>query len=117
MGRFGAYYLPEWVWLKQNDVTLFTKWFPLATELGGQQGSFAWNWAPGFILDGRFSTGGFFDLNFDEKEGRRRTQLVTEVQLRYRLVGNLHALAEYRYNEFLVKDKESGWGLGVQYRF
>lgn len=117
VGRFGLYYAAPWAWLKQLDLTLFTKWFPLGTEPSRRQGSFAWNWAPRYILDGRFSTGGFWDLNFDEKEGRYRPQIVSDVQLRYRLIGNLNALLEYRYSEFFEKDKAAGWGLGFQYRF
>lgn len=117
VGRFGAYYAAPWSWLKRLDLTLFTKWFPVGTEPSRRQGSFAWNWAPRTILDGRFSTGGFWDMNFNEIDGSYRPQIVSEIQFRYRLVGNVNALLEYRYNEFLIKDKESGLGLGVQYRF
>ncbi len=117
VGRFGAFYTPRWPWLKKADLFLYTKWFPLGTEPSRRQGSVAWNWTPHYLLEGRFSTGGFFDLNFDEKEGHRRGQIVSDTQLRYRLIGNVHALVEYRYNQFAVKDKESGWGLGLQYRF
>lgn len=38
---------------------------------------------------------------------------VTEHQLGIRIIGQLHAVAEYRINEYLP-DK-SGWGLGIQY--
>ena len=117
VGRFGTFYQPHWEFLKKTDLWLMTKWFPLGTNAGARQGSVAWNWAPHQILDGRFSTGGFFDLNFDEKEGHHRPQTVSEVQLRYRLVGNLQGVLEYRYNQFLAKDQETGWGLGLQYRF
>ena len=98
VGRFGTFYQPHWEFLKKTDLWLMTKWFPLGTNAGARQGSVAWNWAPHQILDGRFSTGGFFDLNFDEKEGHYRPQKVSEVQLRYRLVGNLQGVLEYRYN-------------------
>lgn len=116
-GRVGLYYAAPWAWLKSWDLVLFTKWFPVGTEPSRRQGSLAWNWAPRYVLGGRASTGGFVDLNFDEKEGRYRPQVVSEIQFRYRLLGNLNALLEYRYNEFLVKDREQGLGLGFQYRF
>ena len=115
--RFGLYYQPDWAWLKKQDLWLFTKWFPIGTEPAARQGSFAWNWAPKNILWGRFSTGGFYDINFDEKEGHTRPQVVTEVQLRYRIVKNTHLFREAKYNQFLEKDKETGLGAGLQYYF
>ncbi len=117
VGRFGAFYQPHWDVLKRMDLWLMTKWFPLGTNASTRQGSVAWNWAPHNILDGRFSTGGFFDLNFTEQDGHHRPQSVSETQLRYRLVGHLNAVLEYRFNEFLAKDQTSGWGLGLQYKF
>jgi len=117
VGRFGLYYQPNWEILKKLDLTFSTKWFPLATNPARRQGSFAWNWTPGYMLDGRFSSGGFFDFNFDRRGSDYRGQMVSDTQFRYRLIGNLNALLEFRYNEFLIKDKEIGWGLGVQYLF
>lgn len=117
VGRFGLYYQPKWNFLKKFDLAFSTKWFPVATDNSRRQGSFSWNWTPRYLLDGRFSTGGFFDFNFDEHDGDYRGQIVSDTQFRYRLIGNLNALLEFRYNEFLTKDKEMGWGLGLQYLF
>lgn len=118
-GRFGVYYIPDLDWLKENHLFIMTKWFPLATDSAGVQGSFAWNWAPAYILEGRFSTGGFFDMNFNQSNARSHDnmKIVSETQLRYRVLGDLYFLLEYRFNEFFVSGKEHGWGIGAQYKF
>lgn len=117
LGRFGLYYEPKFKLLEKADLWLFTKWFPVSTTNGARQGSFAWNWAPRHLLWSRFSTGGFFDLNFSESGGKYRPQLVTEIIFRYRLLGDVYATLEYKYNEFLSKDQETGWAFGLQYFF
>jgi hypothetical protein len=116
-GRFGLFYQPSFEVLKRADLWLYTKWFPIGTHDGTRQAAFAWNWTPRYLFDGRFSTGGFFDLNFNEADGHYRPQAVSEIQLRYRLLGNLNAVAEYRLNEFLEKDQSTGWAFGAQYAF
>ena len=59
------------------------------------------------------SAGGFFDLNYDA--GPRGVILVTEQQLRLQLKKGLHAIVEFRVNEFLNDDY--GIAPGIQYRF
>ncbi len=117
VGRFGAYYAPTWAWLKKIDLVMQTKWFPIGTEESRRQGSLGWNWTPRYILDGRFSMGGFYDLNFNEVDGEYRKQTVSDTSFRFRLLGNLNAIVKYRYNQFLSKDQESGWSIGALYRF
>ena len=116
-GRFGAFYQPSFDFLKQWNLWLYTKAFPIGTDPGRRQVAFAWNWTPHYLLEGRFSTGGFVDVNFAEQEGNFRPQTVSEIQLRYRLIGNLNAVLEYRLNKFLVKDQSTGWAIGMQYLF
>lgn len=53
---------------------------------------------------------GFIDHNID---GSKHT-LVTEHQVGYRMVDQLHIVAEYRFNGYLNKDR-SGVGFGLQY--
>jgi len=50
------------------------------------------------------------DMNYDGQ-----TTWVTEHQIGLRLVDQLHAVAEFRYNDFRPKGLRSGWGLGLQY--
>lgn len=116
-GRFGAFYQPAWNFLKQWDLWLYTKAFPVGTNDGTRQVAFAWNWTPHYLLEGRFSTGGFVDVNYAEQADGFRPKAVSEIQLRYRLIGNLNAVLEYRLNKFLTKDQATGWAVGAQYQF
>lgn len=63
------------------------------------------------LLDNRVYIGGFGDHTFG---GPDDPALVTENQLGVRLVDNLHAVAEYRRNEYR-KGKENGLGIGLEY--
>lgn len=117
LGRVGLFYIPQWDWLKQHNVTLFFKGFPYETDGQGGQMSFAWNLRFPDILDGRFSMGGFLDINIDSGARDNKTNVVADHQFRYRLVDGLHLLIELRYNEFLGANRDFGVGFGVQHQF
>lgn len=114
-GRAGVYYQPKSSWLKENNLFLFFKGFPVESNGNVRQASFAWNLTFPNLVDGRFSMGGFADWNFNSG-AQKDTNLVSDTQFRFRLIENLSLLIEYRRNDFLVNN-ESGTGLGLQYRF
>jgi hypothetical protein len=117
VGRAGVSYDPTWLILNEHDLFLTFKAFPVESNGHGYQLSVAWDKRFPDWLGGRFSTGGWFDANFDGGPGHDQINLLSEVQFRYRLVGGLHALTELKYNELLADDDEWGVGVGVQYRF
>ncbi len=117
VGRAGVSYDPTWLILNEHDLFLTFKAFPVESDGHGYQLSVAWDKRFPDWLGGRFSTGGFFDANFDGGPGHDEINLVSEVQIRYRLIGELHALTEVKYNEFLGDDDDWGVGVGFQYRF
>ena len=117
LGRLGIFVKPSWQWLKDNDMFLFFKIFGYETDGHGGQASFAWNKKFPCILDGRFSAGGFFDANFNTGAGNAQTKIVSDTQIRYRLIDGLHLLMEFRYNQFLGSQNDFGIGSGIQYRF
>ena len=119
IGRFGVYYAPKLEFLSpttgiwSGPGRIAFKVFPLETDGRGGQFSFNWHKRLDNVADGRISAGGFFDLNYDA--GPRGVILVTEHQLRLRLTEGLHAIVEFRVNEFLNDDY--GIAPGIQYRF
>jgi len=117
IGRLGANYIARWDWLKKMDLDLGFKIFPIETDGHGWQGSFCWEKKFPKILDGKFSMGGFFDINFDSGPSDDETNVVTETQFRYKLTENLEALVEYRFNEFKPSNEEQGLGIGLKYKF
>jgi hypothetical protein len=48
-------------------------------------------------------------------EDPRQTRFMTEHQLGLRLLGGLHAVAEYRHTPFAVPENQNGVALGLQY--
>lgn len=117
IARLGFFYLPQSPFIKNHDAFLFFKVFPYESDGRGIQVSFAWNKNFPRIWDGRFSAGGFCDFNFKSGATGERTVIVTEHQLRVRVVEQLYVIAEARLNEFLGDDRDYGTGFGVQYRF
>ena len=117
IGRFGVNYIARWDWLKKMDLNLAFKAFPIETDGHGWQGSFCWEKKFPKIFDGRFSMGGFFDINFDSGANDNETNVVTETQARYKLTENLEALVEFRFNEYKVASQEQGLGIGMKYKF
>ena len=117
LGRFGLNYIARWDWLKDIDLSLYFKAFPLETDGHGGQVSFSWNKKFPKILDGRFSMGGFFDLNFNSGSKDDEMNVVSDTQFRYRLIDNLEALVEFRFNEYKVASQEHGFGIGLKYKF
>lgn len=67
------------------------------------------------ILSGRFSLGRAVDGKLED--GRESDATATDWQLRARVFGRLHALAEFRFHEFLKPNQDLGLGLGVRYDF
>ena len=121
IGRFGFYWKPEISnlvprqgWLA-GDARMGFKIFPLETDSRGWQASMNWNKKFDSILDGRFSAGGFLDLNFNAGPSENDLIIITEHQVRYRLVDGLHLITEFRLNEFLASD--FGIAPGIQYRY
>ncbi len=117
IGRLGVNYIARWDWLKKVDLNLGFKAFPIETDGHGWQGSFCWEKKFPSILDGRFSMGGFFDINFDSGPSDNETNVVSETQFRYKLTENLEALVEFRFNEYKVASQEHGLGIGMKYKF
>lgn len=118
LGRFGFNYIARWDWLKDIGLTLYFKAFPIETDGHGSQVSFAWDKRFPGILDGRFSMGGFFDTNFDSGPKDDATNIVSDTQFRFRLIDDLEALVEFRFNEFKgSSSKEQGLGIGLKYKF
>ncbi|MFH1615503.1 MAG: hypothetical protein ABIG61_10535 [Planctomycetota bacterium] len=117
IGRVGVNYTARWDWLKKMDLDLAFKVFPIETDGHGWQGSFCWEKKFPKIFDGRFSMGGFFDINFDSGANDNETNIITETQARYKLTENLEALVEFRFNEYLVASQEHGLGIGLKYKF
>ena len=117
IGRFGLNYIARWDWLKKMDLNLGFKAFPIETDGHGGQVSFGWEKKFPKLFDGRFSMGGFFDLNFDSGANDDETNIVTDTQFRYKLTENLEALVEFRFNEYLVASQEHGLGIGMKYKF
>lgn len=117
LGRFGLFYMPTFDWLKEHSLFVLIKGFPIETDKKGGQISLALNKSFPNILGGRISIGGFVDFNFDSGLTEDETNVLTEWQLRVRVLGGLHAIAEVRLNQFLLSDQDLGVGLGVQYRF
>jgi len=112
VGRLGVFYTPTSEFLKQRQLFLTFKTF-IYNSNDGWQGSFAWNKEYADWLDGRVSTGGFFDVNVFSG----RTVIVSDSQIRYRLIDGFHCLLELRYNGFRPAGKDFGAGIGAQYRF
>lgn len=117
IGRLGLNYIARWDSLKKIHLNLCFKVFPLETDGHGGQVSFCWDKRFPRILDGRFSMGGFFDLNFDSGANDNETNIVSDTQARYKLTENLEALVEFRFNEYLVASQEHGLGIGLKYKF
>lgn len=117
IGRLGFNYKPGWKWLKDNDLNLYFKVFPLDTNRRGGQASFSWNKKFPGVLDGRFSMGGFFDTNYDSGPNDDEVNIVSDSQFRYRLLNHIEALVEFRINEFLPANQEHGFGIGLKYSF
>ena len=121
IGRFGFYWNPSLDnSLNQNGRLsgagrIGFKVFPIETDRRGWQASMNWNKKFEKILDGKFSAGGFVDLNFDAGPSQSDLVVVSEHQVRYRLVEGLHLIAEFRLNEFLSDD--FGIAPGLQYRY
>ena len=119
VGRFGVFYTPQLDFLSPTDGWLAGKGklgfkiFPAETDGHGWQASFNWNKNFDEWLGGRVSAGGFFDLNLNT--GPKGDVVVTEHQVRIRLIEGLHAMTEFRVNEFLQDDV--GVSFGAQYRF
>ncbi len=120
IGRFGFYWNPK---LRQNksfgllvgERRIGFKIFPLETDNRGWQASMNWNKKFDNILGGRLSAGGFVDLNFDAAPLSNDLIVVSEHQVRYRILEGLHLITEFRINEFLADD--FGIAPGIQYRF
>lgn len=120
IGRFGVFWSPDTGWLTPKSgylagkFRLGVKYFPIETD--GQGGQFSFNWNKNFdnILGERFSAGGFFDMNYDVGSSGD-IKLVTEHQVRLRVIEGLHLISEFRVNEFLRDD--FGIAPGIQYRF
>lgn len=117
IGRFGLNYIARWDWLKEMDLSLAFKAFPLETDGHGGQLSFCWDKKFPEFLEGRFSVGGFFDVNLNSGPNDNKTNIVSDTQFRYKLTDNLEALVEFRFNGYLVASQEDGFGIGVKYRF
>lgn len=121
IGRFGFFWNPEHLesnpkcgWFAGKQRIGF-KIFPLETDNRGWQASLNWNKQFDQIFDGRLSAGGFVDLNFDAARTSNDLVLVSEHQIRLRLVEGLHLITEFRINEFLPDD--FGIAPGIQYRY
>ena len=121
IGRLGFFHKPDFKFLSP-DCGAFAgkgfvafKVFPYESDERGAQASLAWNKNFDNILGGRFSAGGFADVNFDAGASGDRTVVVTEHQIRVRLLEGLHLITEFRLNEFLQDD--FGVAPGIQYRF
>jgi len=113
--RAGAFYNPGTEFMKRNNLMFLVKFGFLETDGEGWQIGSAWNKKFSNFWGGRFSMGGFLDINFDSGADKE-THIVSDTQLRLRLADKLSLLAEFRYNEFL-SDEEFGTGIGLQYRF
>ncbi len=117
LSRLGLFYAPSCQILEDLDLFFFVKIFPFESDGQGYQISFTWDKRFPSFLDGRFSIGGFLDANFENGPGRDKVLIVSDTQIRYRLLEGLHLLAEIRVNEFLGAKKDVGLGLGLQYHF
>lgn len=121
IGRFGAYWQPNTGYMSPEEGPLSGKFklgfkvFPLETDGRGGQLSFNWNKQFDGFGDGRLSAGGFFDWNYDVGAVGNEARIVTEHQVRFRVLEGLHLITEFRVNEFLQDD--FGIAPGVQYRF
>ena len=120
IGRLGYFYQPDANWLQPaeglfaGNAFLFFKFFPYSLNQGGWQASVAYNKNFDNFLDGRFSMGGFFDMNWDTGHAERDV-IVSEHQVRLRVVEGLHLMVEFRLNQFL--NDEFGVAPSIQYRF
>ena len=110
VGRMGVYCVPKFKLLDKINLSLFFKYFPVEFDGEGSQASFSWNLKIPQILQGRISLGGFSDWNF-ESGVKKDTNIVSEMQIRARLIDNLSALVEFRRNEFLGENID-GTGSG-----
>ena len=115
--RFGVFYVPKWEALKKYHLFLFTKFLFVESDERGGQLSFAWNKRFPSMLNGRFSLGGFVDVNYDSGSTHSETNVVSDLQLRYRVYDELHFITELRYNEFKPSDDEFGVGIGLKFYF
>ena len=121
IGRFGFYLAPKLPdigierGLLKGAARIGFKIFPLETDYRGWQASMNWNKQFDSVLDGRFSAGGFLDLNFNAGPTQDDLVIITEHQVRFRLVEGMHLITEFRLNEFLADD--FGIAPGIQYRF
>lgn len=121
IGRLGVYWQPELPQWFADDSPLHgpsmfgIKYFPLETDGDGGQFSFNYNKTFANVLDGRFSVGGFFDLNYSAAGSGLYNTIVSEHQVRVRVTDHCHLITEFRWNEFLRDD--FGIAPGIQYRF
>lgn len=121
IGRLGFFHQPNLDFMSLDKGRfagkgfLIFKVFVYESDGHGSQFSFSWNRTFDNILDGRFSVGGFVDVNFNAGPGADQTVLLSDHQIRIRLFEGLHLITEFRLNEFLQDD--FGIAPGVQYRF
>ncbi len=68
-------------------------------------------------LSDRLYLAGFIDHTFNEDvpDGVRSAPIVLEMQAGFRLYSQLHAVAEYRFNDYRHGD-EDNLAIGLQYR-
>ena len=73
---------------------------------------------PKYFKD-RVYISGFADINFlyGSDNPKHHNPSVTETQLGIRLINQVYAVLEYRYNGFLPSKKKNGLGLGLEYQF
>ena len=115
LGRLGAYYQPSYALFRKAHLWMKLSFFALETDNKGIAVTYAWNLRMPWMLQGRVSVGGF--VTAKTKQGAtEETQATSRTELRVRLVGQLHFLAEYRVSEFLPSQEE-GTTYGVYYKF
>ena len=95
VGRAGVFWEPKFQFLDDIKLWFQLKAFPYETDHNGGQVALAWNKRFPEFLEGRFSMGGFFDVNLDSGPDDDATNIVSETQVRFRLIEGLHFVTEF----------------------
>ena len=117
VGRAGVFWEPKSKFLEDTHLWFLLKAFPYETDHEGGQVAIAWDKRFSDFLEGRFSMGGFFDVNINSGADDDGTNIVSETEFRLRLIEGLHFVTELRYNGLLDADDDFGIGFGLKYNF
>lgn len=112
--RAGVFYRPMKSTLSAKKLFLMFKYLPYHSLDRAQQLSLAVGHTFQTFFDKKLRLEGFLDYNYNDPD-IDETKIVSEWKMTYHLFDKFHALAEYRYNDYIT-DSINGLGLGFVYK-